>query len=214
MQDTGPQKIDIDETAKQIQLCVDNIIGVHKCSENFFLSLEKYINWSFAACLATLLWFVGGFDKFKVNGTFYNKYSFVLAAVLLLASVVCFGVYRYVLYHRAIIESRFLENVGALPYGFPKWKLPNGEKAQASMEDILEHITTVRKSMDDLDDFAGHWGGNRSVALERGGMMFYLAGLVLVSFYVISLIFNIDEMYLIRLIIGAISFVERFIFKF
>ncbi len=204
MQDTGPQKVDIDEAAKQIQLCVDNIIGVQKCGGNFFLSLEKYINWSFAACLATLLWFVGSFDKFKVNDKFYNKYSFMLAAVLLLASVICFGIFRYVLHHHAIIESRFLENVGELPHGFPKWKLPNGEKAQASREDILEHITTIRKSMKDLDDFTGRWGGKRSVALESGGIIFYLTGLVLAGFYITFLIFNIDEMYVIRSIIDQL----------
>jgi len=205
MQDTSPQEVDIDEAAKQIQLCVDSIIGVQKCSENFFISIEEYINWSFAACLATLFWFVGSFDKFKINDAFYNKYFFILAAVLLLASVICFGVYRYVLYHRAIIESRFLENVGALPHGFPKWNLPNGEKAQASMEDILEHITTIRKNMKDLDDFAYRWGGKRSCALENGGIIFYLTGLLLAGFYITSLIFSIDETYVIRSIIDVIS---------
>ncbi len=129
----------------------------------------------------------------------------MLVAVLLLASVICFGVYSYVLHHRAIIESRFLENVGALSHGFPKWKLPNGEKAQTSMEDILEHITTIRKNMNDLDDFANRWGGKRSSAIESGGIIFYLTGLVLAGFYITSLVFNIDETYVIRSIIDVIA---------
>ena len=73
MQETSPQKADLDEAEKQIRLIIDDLTGVQKCDEHFFLSLEKYIDWSFVACLGTLIWFMGSFDKFKVNGEFYNK---------------------------------------------------------------------------------------------------------------------------------------------
>jgi hypothetical protein len=204
MQETSPQKVDIDEAEKQIRLCIDDIVGVQKCKEHFFLSLEKYIDWSFVACLAILIWFVGSFDKFKVNGEFYNKYSFILTAILLLASVFCFGIYRYVLHSRAIIENSLLGSARELPYGFPSWNRPNGEKAYTPMEDILEQITTIRKNMKDLDDLAEHWGGMRQRALERGGIIFFLAGLMLAGFYITSLVFNIDEAYVIRSLIGLL----------
>ena len=116
MQETSPQKADLDEAEKekQIRLIIDDLTGMQKCDEHFFLSLEKYIDWSFVACLGTLIWFVGSFDKFKVNGEFYNKQTFILAAVMLLTSVFCFGInqLRYVLHNRAIIRNRFLENSG------------------------------------------------------------------------------------------------------
>jgi hypothetical protein len=204
MQETSPQKVDIDEAEKQIRLCIDDVIGAQKCDEHFFLSLEKYIDWSFVACLATMIWFVGSFDKFKVNGEFYNKYSFILAAVLLLASVFCFGIFRYVLHNRAIIRNRFLGSAAVLPYGFPLWKRPNGEKAYIPTKDILEQITTIRKNMKDLDDFTERWGGKRSSALGNGGIIFFLAGLMLAGFYITSLIFKIDEAYVIRSLIGLL----------
>jgi hypothetical protein len=204
MQETSAPKVDIDEAEKQIRLCIDDLIGVQKCDEHFFLSLEKYIDWSFVACLATLIWFVGSFDKFKVNGEFYNKYTFILAAFMLLASVFCFGTIRYVLHNRAIIRNRFLESAAILPYGFPSWKRPNGEKAYTPKEDILEQITTIRKNMTDLNDFTERWGGNLSYTLERGGIIFFLAGLMLAGFYIISLVFNIDEVYVIRSLIGLL----------
>jgi hypothetical protein len=204
MQEASPKKVDIDEVEKQIRLCLDDLIGVHKCDEHFFLSLEKYIDWSFAACLATLIWFVGSFDKFKVNEEVYNKYAFILSAVLLLASVFCFGIFRYVLHDRAIIRNRFLESAAVLPYGFPSWERPNGEKAYASNEDILKQITTIRKNMKDLDDFTGRWGGKRSSALGNGGVIFFLTGLMLAGFYITSLVFNIDEAYLIKSLIDLL----------
>jgi hypothetical protein len=198
MKETNPHKVDIDEAEKQIRLCIDDIIGAQKCDEYFFMSLEKYIDWSFAACFATLIWFVGSFDKFKVNGEFYNKYSFMLAAALLLASVFCFGIIRYVLHNRAILRNRFLENAAVLPYGFPSWKRPNGEKVYTTEEEILEKIIIIRRNSKDLDDFTDHWGGKRSCALEHGGIIFFLAGLMLAGFYITFLVFNIDEAYVIR----------------
>lgn len=204
MQETGPQKVDIDEDEKQIRLCVDNVIGVQKCSEHFFLSLEKYIDWSFAACLAMLIWFMGSFDKFKVKGEFYNKYSFILAVVLLLASVFCFGIYRYVLHNRAIMGDRFLKSACELRYGFPSWNRPNGEKAYMSQEERLEQITTIRKNRKNLDDFTDRWGGTRSSALASGGMIFFLIGLMLAGFYITYLVFNIDEAYVIRSLVGLL----------
>jgi hypothetical protein len=200
MHETGPQKVDIDEAEKQIRLIVDDVIGLQKCGEHLFLSLEKYIDWSFAACLATLIWFMGSFDKFKVSGEFYNKYSFILAVLLLLASVFCFGIYRYVLHNRAIIENLFLKSASELLYGFPSWNLPNGEKAYSPKE---EQITTIRKNMKNLHDFTDRWGGKRSCALEYGGIIFFLTGLMLAGFCITSLVFNIDEAYVIRsLVVG------------
>lgn len=196
--------MDIDEAEKQMRLCIDDIIGAQKCDEQFFLSLEKYIDWSFAACLATLIWFVGSFDKFKVNGEFYNKYSFILAAVLLLASVFCFGIIRYVLHNRALLKSRFLENAAVLPYGFPSWKRPNGEKVYTTRQGILDQITIIRKNREDLVDFSDRWGGKRSCALEHGGIIFFLAGLMFAGFCIIFLVFNIDEEYVLRSFIGLL----------
>ena len=115
MQETSPQKADLDEAEKQTRLIIDDLTGAQKCDEHFFLNLEKYIDWSFVACLGTLIWFVGSFDKFKVNGEFYNKQTFILAAVMLLTSVFCFGIIRYVLHNRAIIRDRFLESAAILP---------------------------------------------------------------------------------------------------
>jgi len=147
---------------------------------------------------------MGSFDKFKVKGEFYNKYSFILAVVLLLASVFCFGIYRYVSHNRAIIENLFLKSAGELPYGFPSWNRPNGEKAYMSKEDILEQIATIRKNGKILDYFTDRWGGKRSCALESGGTIFFFIALMLAGFYITSLVFNIDEAYVIRSFVGLL----------
>ncbi len=206
MQDTSPQGVDIEEAVKQIRLHVDTIMGVEKCGDDFFRSLEGYINWSFAACLATLLWFVGSIDKFKVNGEFYNKYSFVLTAALLLASVICFGIYRYVLHYHAIAKADLLNGVGMLSYGVQKYKRPNGnEEIYTSQKEILEHISAIRETMKDLDNFTERWGGRRSQVLESGGIFFFLTGVVLAGVYIISLTFSIDEAYIIQSTINRLT---------
>ena len=123
---------------------------------------------------------------------------------MLLASVFCFGIIRYVLHNRAIIRNRFLESAAVLPYGFPSWKRPDGEKAYTPTEDILEQIATIRKNMQDLSDFTESWGGKRSCALERGGIISFFAGLMLAGFYITSLVFNIDEVYVMRSLIGLL----------
>lgn len=204
MEDKREQGTDIDEGTNRMQAYVDNLLGMEKCNEKFFLSLENYINWSFAACLATLLWFVGSFDKFMVNGELYNKYSFILAVILLLVSAFCFGIFRYVLYDHAIRQNRFLDNLGILPYAAQICKLRTGEKVYKPETDIIEHIATIKENLEDLSDFSDRWGGKRSCILDKLGIAFFLAGLMVVSFFIASLIFKIDEANVITSIIDRL----------
>lgn len=109
------------------------------------------------------------------------------------------------LYYRAIKKEDLLKCVSMLSYCTQKYKHPNGdEERYATPDDVLEQIATARKKMKDLDDFKERWGGRRSQVLESGGIIFFLTGLLLAGFYITSLVFNIDETYLIRSIIDLL----------
>ena len=144
-------------------------------------SIRNTTNWFFAMSLAVLLWFLGNFDKFVVNGKFINKPLFIISLVIIVISVSFFALIRIFLHLRRFVVTNFIEDVKLFPLKIwlNRENLDDGE-FQKKWSDIIQ------QGFSKILDFTNLI--NKFVDIIELGMKIFLFGLSLLVIYLFTFI--------------------------
>ena len=103
------------KVADKYQECTELALEFKATRAPFTYAVEKSINWAVAVSLGSLLWIMGNFDKFRINGIFFNRDLFSIILAIISVSAISFLFLRSLLYISGVKQGSYLYGLSATP---------------------------------------------------------------------------------------------------
>lgn len=152
----------------------------------FASAIENSINWAVAISLGSLLWIMGNFDKFRINGIFFNRDLFSIILALIGVSAISFIFLRSLLYISDVKQGAYLYGLSAIP------KLIDIDEKMGKFDGdtVIRCYSESEFDRKDSSKFYSKWFGKRGDYIIMIGMVSYCLGILFSVIYTTLFLYN------------------------